>query len=306
VMRLRTMSLALFAALSLLGEPGVAGAQLIPPPSRDAWPRGVPVPKITPPQALDLEVAGGDPSPDHKVVGIVTFDSAGKPSVCSGVLLTKDIVLTAAHCTCNIVRYGVTNDQKIAEARWRPATVLSIFDRYDCALGPYGGNDLAMLKATDAKLANGRGGPISDDYSIVDTIALSARWIRSPPLRLRVEGYGYDGVSAASLGGRRTALIELDSAACLEVEVDWTGCSVFFEFILGMRLTAGTRRDSCAGDSGGPVFSAGGDRPFLVGVVSRGVPGQHPLSVGACGRGGIYTHIGRHDVIRWIKRHTAR
>jgi trypsin len=305
-MKRRRLLSALFAAGVMLWiDPGMADAQIIPPPGRDPWPRGVPLPRIVQPGGLVPEIAEGAPSADRKVVGIVTFDAAGNASVCSGVLLTKDVILTAAHCTCGVSRYGVTNDQKIAGATWRAATLLSTFGGYNCSVGPFGGNDLALLRAAGARFSNGRGGAISDDYSIVDTIVLSARWIRSPPLQLRVEGYGYDGLTQASLGGRRTAPVEMDSAACLEVELDWTGCSVLFEFVLGMRPTAGKRRDACSGDSGGPVFFGSGERPLLVGIVSRGVPVEQPFSFGACGAGGIYTHVGRQDVMTWVKRHTS-
>jgi hypothetical protein len=302
----RKLLSALLAGILVLVGAGTTRGQIIPPPGRDPWPRGVPVPKIVPGGGFVAEIAGGAPSADHKVVGILVVNRAGGAEICSGVLLTKEVVLTAAHCTCGALRYGVTNEPKRTGAAWRAATLLSVFGSYDCGVGPFGGNDIALLRAAGAGFTNGRGGQISDDYSIVDTVVLSARWIRSPPLQLRVEGYGYDGLTQASLGVRSTALIEMDSPACLEPELDWTGCSILFEFVLGMRPTAGKRRDSCAGDSGGPVFSGKGERPFLVGIVSRGVPAQQPFSFGRCGAGGIYTHVGRQDVIRWIRRHTSQ
>lgn len=283
----------LFAIIAMLAK---SHAQSNPTP-RDAWPKAIEVPQIVE-EEFTPKIAGGDPSANRKVIGVHMRTEPGQVFVCSGVLLRRDVVLTAAHCTCEMTRFGVTNDPKMVGATWYAAKVLAIFGGYNCVRGPFGGNDLALLKVTATFMPNDdtRGTP-PEEYSLIPTIDFQSRWTRTPTRQMRVEGYGFRGDDRGSLGGRRFASVRVDSIGCVESWIRWTGCSVLYEFILGLRPTDGKFKDTCSGDSGGPVFS--GDN--LVGIVSRGVPAAQPFSSGACGAGGIYTHLGRLDVITWLK-----
>jgi V8-like Glu-specific endopeptidase len=281
----------------------------------DPWPAGVPIPKITE-HVFAPFVAFGLPSDNRKVIGIHAVDAGGNRYTCSGALLTRKFVLTAAHCTCDphvagpMKQYGVTNDQrvlsetpdhKVVDATWYAAKLGSVFGGYDCSTGAHDGNDLALLEVTAGTLPSTDTKGTVAEYSLIPTVTPAAHWITTPTAQMRVEGYGYNGDEANSLGTRRFALVEVDSMGCTESWIQWSGCSVFYEFVLGLRPTDGKFKDTCAGDSGGPVFNGNN----LVGVVSRGVPLSQRFPRGECGAGGIYTHLGRRDVIAWLKANSV-
>lgn len=288
--------------LALIVPLAKSHAQSNPTP-RDPWPKEIAIPQIIDEEQFLPQIAGGEYSANRKVIGIHMRTEVGAPFVCSGVLLRRDVVLTAAHCTCGMTRFAVTNDPKMVGAKWYAAKVLSIFGRYNCVSGPLGGNDLALLKVTVTVMPTDVPGEVvGEDYSLITAIDFQSRWARTPPRQMRAEGYGFRGNDSGSLGGRRFAEISVDSIGCVESWIQWTGCSVLYEFILGLHPTGGKLKDTCSGDSGGPVFSG----ENLVGIVSRGVPTAQPFSLGKCGAGGIYTHLGRLDVMSWLNENAGR
>jgi hypothetical protein len=79
----------------------------------------------------------------------------------------------------------------------------------------------------------------------------------------------------------------------------WYGCTPTFELVAGQ---SHLNRDTCHGDSGGPIFlhiddGAGSYKEYLAGITSRGI-----ATAGArdCGDGGIYTRVDR-EVLQYIK-----
>jgi secreted trypsin-like serine protease len=79
----------------------------------------------------------------------------------------------------------------------------------------------------------------------------------------------------------------------------WYGCTPRFELVAGQ---SHLNRDTCHGDSGGPVFAhlEDGDnsyREYLVGITSRGVTSYGSRD---CGDGGIYTRVDR-EVLQYIR-----
>jgi secreted trypsin-like serine protease len=75
-----------------------------------------------------------------------------------------------------------------------------------------------------------------------------------------------------------------------------TGCMPPLELVLGRN----GGRDTCAGDSGGPVLENAGGSLRIVAVTSRSILG----GVLRCGDGGIYTRVDQVD--SWIRAVTAQ
>ena len=257
------------------------------------------------PRALREEVTGGRPTTDRKIVGIHYVDNGSVPRVCSGLWISRRFVLTAAHCTCNNSSnsYLVTNDSIMAND-WRPATLHKRYDNSFCAFSqPRDGNDLALLALDSGLLLPAKPNERPcNDYSLIDDIKLASAWVLTPPPRLSVAGYGFAGDTPGSLGQRREAEVGVNTLTCAQPLARALGCTPLKEIILGAGRTDGAIRDTCGGDSGGPTYVKEGDRFLPVGIVSRGLPiAQVFPNLGLCGSGGIYTLLGRKEVIAWMR-----
>jgi Trypsin len=263
----------------------------------DEWPARIAVPNVTTP--ADTEVLGGFPSSDRKIVGI-SFLREGKRYVCSGLFIHARFVLTAAHCTCSASDFRVTN-AGFGDGKWFRAEFASRFRSYDCLSNSVYGDDLALLRLPMG-LPSSAGLPTCNKYSLIGLIKLGAFWVSASSMRVHVAGYGFVGDDPNSIGTRRETIVGINSFLCEGQTARSLGCFPLGEFIAGANRTDGDIRDTCAGDSGGPAFFRDGDTLIPIGVVSRGLPvGQLFPKRGECGSGGIYTHLGRKDVLEWMK-----
>ncbi|WP_375414467.1 trypsin-like serine protease [uncultured Bradyrhizobium sp.] len=257
------------------------------------------------PRSFRNEVIGGKPTADRKIVGIHYIDNGSVGRVCSGLWISRRFVLTAAHCTCNNSSnsFLVSNDT-VAANDWRPATLHKRYDESFCAFfRPREGNDLALLALNSGLLLPAKVNERPcDDYSLIDDIKLASTYILAPPARLLVAGYGFVGDMPGSLGQRREAEVGVNTLTCAQPLAQALGCTPLKEIILGAGRTDGEIRDTCGGDSGGPTYLRQGDRLMPVGIVSRGLPiAQVFPNRGLCGSGGIYTLLGRKEVIAWLR-----
>lgn len=277
--------------LIIPADPGEAQSSRWP---LSKWPQQIPVqPEST--TTMEREILQGQLSDDARVVGIrmrATADG-NQYYVCSGVLLAPTVVLTAAHCVCGMASFEVTNDKKIAQntAWWRVAKPF-VFGNF-CTRRDQQGYDIAALILTTPAAQRNANTKLLDN-GVADIL-------RARPQTMRVEGYGWDGNVVDSVGQRRFGNIRINSVICTEEWSRSMGCSPLYEFIMGIALTNGRNVDTCKGDSGGPVFATLGGREYLVGIISRGLPLQHQYQRGVCGAGGIYSHLGRRDVVEWIR-----
>lgn len=261
-------------------------------------PPGVSVPVPLP---LGISVIGGAPSDDRKIVGIA-FTQQGETRVCSGLYVSARRILTAAHCTCGATNYRVTNEN-FDKGKFRIAAFVSRFGNYNCNDSRYipRGDDLALLEIVQP-LWSTEIATACPQYSLLPAIAFAAHWFPTPPENISVAGYGFSGSAAQDLGSRQEAVVSLDSVLCATGQARGLSCLPFAEFIAGATPVRGIARDTCGGDSGGPAFfrARGNFIPF--GVISRALPVNHRFPDKACGSGGVYTHLGRSDVLAWLRR----
>lgn len=274
------------------------------------WPEDMPIPSASPGgrahSAASLAVPPilhGKESQNQFVVGIFFRDEHGTASICSGLNLSENFILTAKHCTCHSNPFLATISQDMLSKTpvpiWRNAKLYSQLGSQCRSLQSFNiseGNDLSLLKLEEP-LASGTGG--CADFGLVDRIHLEAFWAANSLPPIAVSGYGRDPAGAGSQEERLQANVSLNDWACSRQP----GCVAFKEFVLGVTPIGGIRFDSCRGDSGGPAFVTENGGMTPLGTVSRALPNQ---PAGDCGSGGIYTHLGRTDVVNWLKLKTGQ
>jgi hypothetical protein len=191
---------------------------------------------------------------------------------CTGVLVAKDLVLTAAHCLpADTVAFGYD----LAKAREEFAV-----DKVDRAPG---GVDVALLRLERATQRKPRPWRLSGDTS-------------APSGSMTIVGFGSNDVRGTSgFGVMRKNSVETEGWGCDAWRSAALDCAPGTEMVL--RSSAG--RDTCRGDSGGPVFESVGGETRLVAITSRPIPTRGR----PCGSGGIYVRM---DAIsKWVLNQTA-
>jgi endonuclease G len=229
--------------------------------------------------AAPADVVGGTPVdkgdwPD--VVAVMLEDGA-----CSGTLIAKDVVLTAGHCiegaksvVVDTIDYGkpggehVLVKEAIAYPEW--------WRTYDVGV-------LRLQRAVTVK-----------PRTVAALCTASKALVRGA--EVEIVGFGATTEEGWDTNSRlRQATISITDPTC---ELDAACQEVVAprgEFAAG-----GMGRDSCFGDSGGPVFMPTDDGPVLLGVVSRGLA----TAAAPCGGGGVYVRADR--VMAWVRSVTGR
>jgi Trypsin len=231
--------------------------------------------QVIPPTQTDIpdSIVGGIPTnefPDCCAVGNVN-----EGFFCSGTLIASNLVVTAAHCQ------GVSQ----------------VF---------IGGSDVTRVHEGELII-------VQDDIIIKDAdlrVLVLERDSTVPPRHV-AQGYEVQGGTALLVGFgnidfngsigyglKRKVEVPISSLDCSGNKDDLRfGCKRGQELVAGHR---GLNRDSCTGDSGGPLYIASleGDF-FLLGATSRGISGTGR----ACGDGGIYVRVDQFlDEIRRLTR----
>ncbi len=285
------------------------------------------------PEIFEQKMTGGDDAPDERFTAAIFYiDENGKQNICTGALLDNRHVLTAAHCGCG-TDYQVTFNQFARQPR-RPDELIGIerppilFDPLACAFGVAPGKDLALLRLTRDMLK----GPRDFGYP---AFALAADYQDRMDGGEALKVVGYGKTETGGVANRKLAMIPVLSADCLDQAYRFD-CAPFQEIILADRTGSRVPRDSCEGDSGGPVYISAPvklpkcvarkeleepDKPYenykenekvtvvqdvLVAVTSRAAPFAQPLVGGHCGGGSINTLIGTRSVHAWFEANHVR
>src|SRR5260370_14392667 len=215
----------------------------------------------TPESAIRL----GKEAPLYTYVVGISFIKDGREGTCTGILLSKRLILTAAHCGCG-ASYSVTQDLKMNGGKFiHVAGPPILFDSLVCQRSEIRpGYDLALLRLDrDAER-------IERNYQPVPPLAFSLANLTRTGRELIVVGYGLTETRAS--GVRMQASVPVFTPDCAQRQYVVAGCMPFLEMILSasVRTTGPRTVDTCSGDSGGPVFAMmpveGSVVPVLVAV----------------------------------------
>lgn len=217
------------------------------------------------------------------VVGLYFKVNGSYVGLCTGVLVAKRMVLTAAHCNKSseaYVRFDILGSQGNQP---RYVQIKSIRNYSNST--EYLGSDIAVAELS---------GDAPDGVSPVTIVPPETV---SNTSTQKIVGYGYDGKN--KFGKKAEAFVEIWSADCTQ-KFKQGDASVIYGCASKREMIAGnmkTLADSCPGDSGGPVFvsmSEGVSNWGLVAIVSRGLKNKNLI----CGKGGIYTLVGVYE--EWL------
>lgn len=206
----------------------------------------------------------------------------GNGGLCSGTLIAPNAVLTAQHCPCA----GVDEHVAFGLDWQKPSAVYDVVKNETMAAcgASNAGQDVALL--------------FLDKVAAVAPAKLLASASTVPLVDVRAVGYGLTETNGSGL--QLNVDLPVASPRCNgsshgETDSAYFGCATGSEMVAGMQ---NSKRDTCHGDSGGPLFMKSATHGYLlVASTSRGVstPGAAD-----CGDGGIYEVLDG-KILTWIR-----
>lgn len=240
-----------------------------PPNTGEVPPGGFDPDKVIPPTPTDEpeSIIGGLPTRDFPDCCAVGSD---RGYFCTGTLIAPRLVVTAKHCN-NITR-----------------VFLKGFD----VSQPEGGETIPVEAQhqhpeVDLKLL-----VLQRPSTVTPRHVAQGREVRGTEALL--VGFGTtDFGGRLNYGLKRHVTVPIASLGCdAPAAPDQHGCKAGKELVAGHR---GLNKDSCRGDSGGPLYVLGDDGGYhLLGATSRGARGGR-----LCGDGGIYVRVDQ--FLDWIR-----
>ena len=240
------------------------------------------------------------------VVGLLmtTQNSLGmeSQSICTGTLIDKRIILTAAHCIAtpglsNIIVFFDHDMQKATENRLRFALTGTVHEKYmtevkdnDPNAAVANWNDIALLVLNEDAPADVKIAKIAAPGTALkkgNSLTLAGFGITNAVIRKEVKKNGKTVVQ--ELAGVGDGILRKVDGILVAQTINND-----HEIVLDQK-----KKGACHGDSGGPAFLKAADGSVIqVGVTSRGLE-----KLGNCNTQSVYTSVIAHNA--WIKTGSA-
>ncbi|CAM4727377.1 hypothetical protein PO909_019202 [Leuciscus waleckii] len=223
-------------------------------------------------------ITGGKEADAHSRPYMASLQWDGKHE-CGGFLISSQWIMSAAHCFQNGRASGVKavlGAHSLSDAEDTKQTYdTTVYSHPDFSISNYD-NDIALLKLEK---------PITESYA-VKSVKFQREEGADPKLSDVVETAGWGSLN--NLGGRPDKLQELSITVMSRRDCgrgDYYGS----KFTSNMLCAAERRKDTCDGDSGGPLLY----KDVVVGITSNG-----GKKCGSSRKPGLYTIISHYT--SWI------
>lgn len=227
----------------------------------------------------------------RRTVGLFMVNANGSGGICTGSILNKGAILTAAHCIKNaravFVIFSINGITKIVQDAMARQPVQAVGRNYRLAtnfrqLPGYSGEQGGADEFSDLALVTFNGGlPAGYEPAHFLNQAEGAKRL-TPGAPVTIAGYGITSVNERdnpSANGPRT------SGTLRQVTIQF---AQFSPEKKNMFLQGRPGKDACSGDSGGPAMVAANGNVYVVGVASRS----------DCVQMSIYTWVPREKAAR--------
>jgi hypothetical protein len=225
-------------------------------------------------------IVGGHPTIDFPDCCAVGDDAS---YYCTGTLIAPNVVVTAGHC-----------EDETGKGPTR------VFLGGVDVTQPDTGETIAVAGDFKHDEADLRVLVLDQDASVEPRhVARGSEVPAESEVSVRLAGFGtIDLGGRVGYGIKREVDVPLTSVGCdFPGDAEQFGCRPGTELVAGQR---GLNRDSCRGDSGGPLYVQTRDGAYaLLGATSRGVV----RASNVCGDGGIYVRVDR--FLDWISEKTG-
>ncbi|MEK6580603.1 MAG: trypsin-like serine protease [Bdellovibrionota bacterium] len=212
-------------------------------------------------------IIGGDLVPETDPVLKSTVAVTSGNSLCTGSLIAKDIVVTAAHCVSNATEMSVVFTRDLAKSGVSAEVLGAIINpNYD----PFGSKDNSDIAVLQIK------GTLPRGYTSAAIMPTKTKLNNGQVVKLA--GFGISN-----------AFTHVGAGVLRKVNVNVRD-SAFSRSEVTLDQTRG--KGACHGDSGGPAFVITKTGQLqLWGVTSRGAPDD---TADDCAHGAVYTKINSH------------
>lgn len=195
---------------------------------------------------------------------------------CTGTLIAPNLVVTAGHCTGSTRVFLKGSDIRVPDE----GEIIRV-------------SRTVVHPDTDLRVL------VLEQNSTVTPRHVARGSQVGQPTKALLVGFGTTNLAGnIGYGRKRKVEVPIVSLECgTASDEQKLGCRRGVELVAGHR---GLLRDSCKGDSGGPLYIRGSGNTFhLLGATSRGIIN----TVNVCGDGGIYVRVDK--FLDWIKDETG-